>query len=327
MITQTKVCAKQTLVDDNDNTLHALFHNQPNFKAGQIVNALSEWGNITSDPTILEFVKGVRIEFTPGFSPEQENVRSSVFNHVQQAIVAKEIETLLNKGVIKPSCHEPGEFISPTFLRPKPDGTYRMILNLRAFNEFVQYHRFKMDTLEMAINMMTPGCFMASIDLKDAYYTVPISTDHQKYLKFIFNGSLYQYTCLPDGLSCAPRVFTKLLKLVYATLHNLGYLSLGYIDDSYLQGDTSSECLENVNCTASLFKKLGFYSHPTKSIVIPIQQLIFLGFVPNSTAITVTPSEGKIRKLVTPCRSLLNNSNTTIEEVCQVIGLIVGSLR
>ena len=43
----------------------------------------------------------------------------------------------------------------------------------------------------------------------------------------------------PLGLSCAPRVFTKLLKPVYATLHNLGYLSLGYIVDSYLQGDTS----------------------------------------------------------------------------------------
>ena len=255
LITSTKVCAKQTLVDDNDNTLHALFHNQPTFKAGQIFNPLSEWGNKTSDPTILEFVKGVRIEFTPVFSPEQDSVRSSVFNHVQQAIVAKEIETFPNKGVIKPSCQEPGEFISPIFLWPKPDGTYRMILNLRAFNECVQYHHFKMDTLETAINMMTPGCFIASIDRKDAYCTVPISTDHKKNVKFIFDGSLYQYTCLPNGLSCAPRVFTKLLKPVYTTLHNLGYLSLGYIDDSYLQGDTSSECLENVNCTASLFKK------------------------------------------------------------------------
>ena len=98
----------------------------------------------------------------------------------------------------------------------------------------------------MAVKMMKPGCFMASIDLKDAYYTVPIFHAHQKYLKFIFNGTLYQYTCMANRLSCAPRVFTKLLKPVYATLHNLGYLSLGYIDDSYLQGDTSSECLENV---------------------------------------------------------------------------------
>ena len=154
-----------------------------------------------------------------------------------------------------------------------------MILNLRAFNELVQYHHFKVDTLEMSVKMMKPGCFMASIDLRDAYYTVPIFHAHQKYLKFIFNGTLYQYTCMENGLSCAPWVFTKLLKPVYATLHNLGYLSLGYIDDSYLQSDTSSECLRNVKVTASLFKKVGFHLHPTKSVIIPTQRLTFLGFV------------------------------------------------
>ena len=236
---------------------------------------MTEWRAITSDPTILESVTGVKIEFTQGLRPEQDNVRSSVFNRIQHAIVANEIETLISKEVVKHSSHEPGEFISPIFLRHKPDGTYRMILNLRAFNEFVQYHHFKMDTLEMAVKMMKPGCFMASNDLKDAYYTVPIFHAHQKYLKFIFNGTLYQYTCMANGLSCAPRVFTKLLKPVYATLHNLGYLSLGYIDDSYLQGDTSSECLENVKVTASLFKKVGFHLHPTKSVIIPLSDLHF----------------------------------------------------
>ena len=36
---------------------------------------------------------------------------------------------LLHKGVIKHSVHEEGEFISSMFLRPKKDGSYRMILN------------------------------------------------------------------------------------------------------------------------------------------------------------------------------------------------------
>ena len=131
------------------------------------------------------------------------------------------------------------------FLRPKPDGSYRTILNLKTFNEFVAYHHFKMDTLETAIRMMNPGYYMASIssiDLKYAYCTVAVTEEHQKYLKFVFDGQLYQYTCLPNALCSAPHIFTKLLKPVYAHLHNRGYLSLGYIDDSYLQGDT----LENV---------------------------------------------------------------------------------
>ena len=286
---------------------------------------MPEWRALTSDPTILESVTGVKIEFTQGLRPEQDNVRSSVFNRIQHAIVANEIETLISKGVVKHSSHEPGEFISPIFLRHKPDGTYRMILNLRAFNEFVQYHHFKMDTLEMAVKMMKPGCFMASIDLKDAYYTVPIFHAHQKYLKFIFNGTLYQYTCMANGLSCAPRVFTKLLKPVYATLHNLGYLSLGYIDDSYLQGDTSSECLKNVKVTASLFKKVGFYLHPTKSVIIPTQRLTFLGFVLDSNDMTVTPTESKIQKVVTACQHLLPKPQPTITEVAELIGLLVSN--
>ena len=121
---------------------------------------------------------------------------------------------------------------------------------------------FKMDTLEAAISMMKPGCFMASVDLKDAYYTVPIHPSHQKYLKFCFDGAFYQYTCLPNGLASAPRIFTKLLKPVYATLHSTGHLNLGYIDDSYLQRDTVEDCQQNVGDTVTLFTSLGFFIHP-----------------------------------------------------------------
>ena len=52
---KTKVCTKQTIADGINNELHALFHTQTSFQACQIVNALSEWRTITSDPTTLEF--------------------------------------------------------------------------------------------------------------------------------------------------------------------------------------------------------------------------------------------------------------------------------
>ena len=151
-----------------------------------------------------------------------------------------------------------------------------MILNLKPFNKFVQYHHFKIDTLESANRMMKPGCYIASIDLKDGYYSAPVAIEHQKYLKFVFNGTLYQYTCLLNGLSSAPHTFTKLLKPVYATLHTQGDLNLWYIDDSYLQGDTAKECSSNVKATALLFSRLGFHLHPTKYIHTYIHTLLGL---------------------------------------------------
>ena len=215
-----------------------LIENQTVFRAGQLTSAVHSWCEITNDPTIIQFVKGVFLEFTQNCEPTQISARPSIFNSKEQLIVHEEINKLVQKGVIKESHYEHGEFISPIFVRPKPDGSYRTILNLKAFNEFVEYHHFKMDTLESAIRIIKPDCYMASIDLKDAYYTVAIAEEHQKYLKFLFDGKLYQYTCLPNGLSSAPRIFTKLLKTAYAYLHKLGHLSLGYVDDSYLQGDT-----------------------------------------------------------------------------------------
>ncbi|XP_068704131.1 uncharacterized protein [Montipora foliosa] len=182
-----------------------------------------------------------------------------------------------------------------------------------------------MDTLESAIRIMKPDCYMASIDLKDAYYTVAIAEEHQKYLKFLFDGKLYQYTCLPNGLSSAPRIFTKLLKPAYAYLHNLGHLSLGYLDDSYLQGDTYGECMQNIKDTVMLFNKLGFHLHPLKSVIIPTKRLTFLGFNLDSGSMTVSPTEQKVLKTLQSCKKLKVKQNPLISEVAEVIGILVSN--
>ena len=57
-------------------------------------------------------------------------------------VIAMEINKLLTKGVLEVSSPEPGKFVLPIFLRPKQDGSHRMILNLKPLNEFVQNHHF-----------------------------------------------------------------------------------------------------------------------------------------------------------------------------------------
>ena len=72
-----------------------------------------------------------------------------------------------------------------------------------------------MDMLETAISIMKPGCYMASVDLKDAYCTVPIDSSHQKYLKFCFEGECFQYTCLPNLYTCLRRLANEQSSTVY----------------------------------------------------------------------------------------------------------------
>ena len=49
---------------------------------------------------------------------------------------------------------------------------------------------------------------MVAIDLQDAYYSIPIRSLDGTFLRFIWEGTLYEFTCLPNGFSCAPRIFT-----------------------------------------------------------------------------------------------------------------------
>ena len=139
-----------------------------------------------------------------------------------------------------------------------------------------------METIEALISIMTPGCFMASIDLKDVYYCVPIDKEQQKYLKFQRNGSLYKFSCYPNGLACCRR------KSVNYTLRQAGHFSSGYIDHSYLQGTRYDQCLENVKDTVTLYNKLALLIHPDKSVLYPTQQIVFLGFQLNSVTMTIS---------------------------------------
>ena len=152
------------------------------FKAGGLQKYYKEWQALTSDPEILQMISGQPIEFS--HIPYQKGVpkEKTICNLQEKQIISMEIDKLLSKGVIIPTCHEEGEYISPIFTRPKKDGTSRIILNLKCLNEHVLYRHFKMESLCTVLHMVKPGCYMASIDLKDAYYSVPIATEYQKYL-------------------------------------------------------------------------------------------------------------------------------------------------
>lgn len=61
-----------------------------------------------------------------------------------------------------------------------------MILNFKKFNENVKYYHFKMDTFESAIQLITKGTFVASVDLRHAYYSVNMAPEHQFFLRFMW---------------------------------------------------------------------------------------------------------------------------------------------
>ena len=63
---------------------------------------------------------------------------------------------------------------------PKSYGTCRLILNLKELNQNIEYRHLKMQSLKDAWALINPGDFMAKLDLKSAYDSVPVNTGHRK---------------------------------------------------------------------------------------------------------------------------------------------------
>ena len=198
------------------------------FSAGCISNQISVWESITSDPEVLRTVKGMRLEFED--SPLHYPVGYEIpVGH--KSLLKVEVKKLLKKRAVVSCEHEQGEFISPIFLRDKNDGSHRLILNLKGLNKYLEYKHFKMQTFQSVLSLIQPDCFMATIDLKDAYYSVKIDELDTKYLKFLLNSRLLKFVVLPNGLSPGSRKFTKLTKPPLALLRIQAHTVAIYIDD------------------------------------------------------------------------------------------------
>ena len=190
--------------------------------------------------------------------------------------LSKEVEGLIRKGVITlvPIDQERNGFYSTCFLVPKWDGSHRPILNLKIFNFIVCKTSFKMETLRSIIVVMRPHQWMASVDLKDAYFHIGVVPAHQPYLRFWWLGQSYQFGALPFGLSSAPQVFKTLAPLV-VWLRLMGVQL--YLDDILLLGESPRELEQSVQTTHQVLTRAGFIVNLRKSDLVPTQDLVYIG--------------------------------------------------
>ena len=114
-----------------------------------------------------------------------------------------------------------------------------------------------------------------------------------------------------------------MMKPVYSSLRSKGLVSSGYLDDSFLEGDTKNSCFNNVQETYSLLNNLGFSPNDERSVTMPTQIIEHLGFFLNSIDMTVTLTDNRMLKLHKIAMGVLHKERPTIREVASLIGFLV----
>lgn len=278
---------------------------------------------------ILGWIRnGIDIPFDSDFI--QNHFISPILTEQEKTEMNLAIQKLFNLGAISVCNPSSDQYLSKIFLAPKPNGDSRFILNLKSLNNYVTKSHFKMEDHRTASKLITKHCFLATIDLKEAYLLVPVNINYRKYLRFQFENHeskliTYEFNAMPYGLSIAPRIFTKIMKEAIKYLRSQGFQSVIYLDDILCIGRDYNECINNVNATIHLLCQLGFIINYQKSCLEPTQKCKFLGFYFDTVNLTISLPEEKRKKIAQLVQKFSLLPTCTIRDFSQLIGVLVSA--
>ncbi|MEL7079402.1 MAG: reverse transcriptase domain-containing protein [Cyanobacteria bacterium J06582_2] len=204
---------------------------------------------------------------------------------------------------------------------PKKDTTERrVILDLKKLNQFIPCETFKMTTVAQVRKILPKGSWAASIDLKDAYWHVPIAPKFRKFLGFRLGNISYRFKVMPFGLNIAPRMFTKLVSVIVKSLRRLNVSVVAYLDDWLVWGQSKKECETAVNQTLQEIDRRGFIVNLEKSKLTPSQNFQWLGIQWNLKNATLSLPLEKQKGTSKTVRTFLGKKVVTRRDLEKLLG-------
>jgi hypothetical protein len=142
--------------------------------------------------------------------------------------IAREIQTLLDQGLIRPS-NSP--WASPVVLVPKADGSLRLCVDYRKLNALAtdKEPAYPLPRIDEVLDHLGKAKYFSTCDIQSGYWHVPMAPDSAAKTAFVTQQGLFEWDVMPFGLRDAPKVFQRMMDLMLSGLS--WKCCLVYIDD------------------------------------------------------------------------------------------------
>ena len=213
-------------------------------------------------------------------------------------------------------------FYSRLFVVWKTSGSWRPVIDLSILNLYIDVSHFRMETIQSVLLSVRQGDWMASIDLKEAYLQVPVHPDSRRFLQFVAQGNVYQFSALCFGLSTAPQVFSRVMAPVSAILHSWGIRMRQYLDDWLVQSSSRESLLRDLSVVLDLCHELGIVVNPAKSHLVPSQIVQYLGVVVDLQSFWASPSPECVARLRSTAYAFLSCADPPASTWFSLLGML-----
>ena len=231
-----------------------------------------------------------------------------------RSIVDEQIDDLLDKDIIEKVDNTPSYWISPLVIVPKPNGDYRICVDMRRANQAIIRERHPIPTIEDVLKDMNGAGMFSKLDLKWGFHQCKLSEDSRDITTFRTHAGIFRYKRLMFGISSAPEKYQQIICSVIAGCKGAANIA----DDIIVYGVNKKEHDENLYAVLERIQKSGLTMNP-KKCQFRLRGLTFYGH--NLSADAISASEEKVAAITEA------SEPKTTTEVRSFLGLVQYSAK
>jgi len=212
-----------------------------------------------------------------------------------------EVAARMKEGIIGETDPGRAPYVSHPLVVPKKgsDGKYtekRFCIDYRKINKHTIKDKYNLPTLETCLHMREAYVF-SKIDLKAAFWQIPIHKNDQIKTGFQVDNKVYYFKVMPFGMSNAPACMQRLIDKVLVGIK--GAWAFGYLDDIIVFSKNIQEHAQHIFEIFDRIKNFGLRISLSKCEFFQ-EKILFLGHVISHGAVEIDPDKIKAIKDLPP---------------------------
>lgn len=218
--------------------------------------------------------------------------RSYRYPYVHKTEVHKQISSMLDQGILRPS-NSP--WSSPIWIVPKkPDASgkvkWRIVVDYRKINEKTIDDRYPIPNITDILDKLGKCQYFTTLDLASGFHQIEMSPEDIQKTAFNVENGHFEYTRMPFGLKNAPATFQRVMDNVLKGLQN--DICLVYMDDIIIYSTSLAEHILNLTKVFQRLRESNLKIQLDKSEFLQ-KQVAFLGHIVTPEGIKPNPEKIK----------------------------------
>lgn len=192
----------------------------------QLFAVLDKFATVFSDkPGFYPHVEH-EIKITQDFKPKR--LRAYRVPELLKSDVDREIKSMLELGIIRPSSSEMASPVVCVLKGPNGENGVRIAIDFRYVNKYSLGDSYPTPDISDVLQKVSRANFISTFDAKSGYWQIPMKKESQWLTCFVCSSGLYEFVRMPFGLKSASNTFIRAISRILEPINDF---TESFVDD------------------------------------------------------------------------------------------------